>query len=156
MFMGVSRFEQALACVRMVNDMRCVNLTDDDFHFLTQNTMWIARERSTARRVIETAVQGSIDIVGFARLRLPIEFVAAVIYHYVKPVNYMTACSAVEGLQYARSIISGVDDFVDPSVLFSLVCELAAGDSSRVYVVEQAMIRSGQMIGVEGEMENGA
>lgn len=149
-----SRYAQTLACVKMVRDMSAVNLSEADFGFLTSDRLWQARDRALARRCIETAVQGSLDIVGFARLRLPLEFVAATIFYYVKPCNYLTACSSVEGLQYARNIVSGVDDYIDPAVLFSMVCELAAGDESRLLGAEHTLIRAGQYIGTQEEAKD--
>lgn len=151
-----SRFAQVLACARMVRDMGAVNLSEDEFAFLTSRNLWQGRDRSLARRVVETATQGSLDIAGFSRLRLPLEFIAAVIYHYVKPCNYLTACSSLEGLQFARNIVTGIDDYVDPAVLFALVCELAAGDESRLLTVERTLIRNGHYIGSDGEVQNGA
>lgn len=150
-----SRLSQAIACARMVNDMSAVNLTTDEYIFLTGKRLWQARDRALARRCVETAVQGTIDIVGFSRLRLPIEFVAAVIHRYVDPCNYLTACSCMEGLQYARNIITGEDSFLDPSVLFSLVCELAAHDTSGLYRAERLMEKAGLIVGAEGEVSNG-
>src|SRR5690242_21937538 len=62
-------------------------LTEDDFDFLTSNKVWIATDRSRARRCVEACVYGTLDFVGYPRFPAPVEFIAAVIAYYVHPVN---------------------------------------------------------------------
>src|SRR5262249_14483245 len=59
----------------------------DDFDFLTSNKVWIATDRSRARRCVEACVYGTLDFVGYPRFPAPVEFIAAVIAYYVHPVN---------------------------------------------------------------------
>src|SRR5687767_15291707 len=66
--------------------------TEDDFDFLTSNKVWIATDRSRARRCVEACVYGTLDFVGYPRFPAPVEFIAAVIAYYVHPVNIQTAC----------------------------------------------------------------
>src|SRR5262249_7411403 len=61
--------------------------TEDDFDFLTSNKVWIATDRSRARRCVEACVYGTLDFVGYPRFPAPVEFIAAVIAYYVHPVN---------------------------------------------------------------------
>src|SRR5256886_8137892 len=68
------------------------DLTEDDFDFLTSNKVWIATDRSRARRCVEACVYGTLDFVGYPRFPAPVEFIAAVIAYYVHPVNIQTAC----------------------------------------------------------------
>src|SRR5207245_2165342 len=59
---------------------------------LTSNKVWIATDRSRARRCVEACVYGTLDFVGYPRFPAPVEFIAAVIAYYVHPVNIQTAC----------------------------------------------------------------
>src|SRR5205085_7440711 len=61
--------------------------SEDDFDFLTSNKVWIATDRSRARRCVEACVYGTLDFVGYPRFPAPVEFIAAVIAYYVHPVN---------------------------------------------------------------------
>src|SRR5262245_8148310 len=51
------------------------------------NKVWIATDRSRARRCVEACVYGTLDFVGYPRFPAPVEFIAAVIAYYVHPVN---------------------------------------------------------------------
>src|SRR5438105_5459528 len=62
---------------------RSLDLTEDDFDFLTSNKVWIATDRSRARRCVEACVYGTLDFVGYPRFPAPVEFIAAVIAYYV-------------------------------------------------------------------------
>src|SRR5438105_6414534 len=66
------------------------------FDFLTSNKVWIATDRSRARRCVEACVYGTLDFVGYPRFPAPVEFIAAVIAYYVHPVNIQTACLIME------------------------------------------------------------
>src|SRR5205807_8856359 len=55
---------------------------EDDFDFLTSNKVWIATDRSRARRCVEACVYGTLDFVGYPRFPAPVEFIAAVIAYY--------------------------------------------------------------------------
>src|SRR5262245_62503507 len=53
-----------------------LDLTEDDFDFLTSNKVWIATDRSRARRCVEACVYGTLDFVGYPRFPAPVEFIA--------------------------------------------------------------------------------
>src|SRR5262249_12457818 len=86
-----------------------LDLTEDDFDFLTSNKVWIATDRSRARRCVEACVYGTLDFVGYPRFPAPVEFIAAVIAYYVHPVNIQTACLIMEGAEFTENIINGVE-----------------------------------------------
>src|SRR5262249_61088847 len=75
---------------------------------LTSNKVWIATDRSRARRCVEACVYGTLDFVGYPRFPAPVEFIAAVIAYYVHPVNIQTACLIMEGAEFTENIINGV------------------------------------------------
>src|SRR5690606_13436360 len=52
-----------------------LDLTEDDFDFLTSNKVWIATDRSRARRCGEACVYGTLDFVGYPRFPAPVEFI---------------------------------------------------------------------------------
>src|SRR5699024_11735863 len=81
-------------------------ISEDDFDFLTSNKVWIATDRSRARRCVEACVYGTLDFVGSPRFPAPVEFIAAVIAYYVHPVNIQTACLIMEGAEFTENIIN--------------------------------------------------
>src|SRR5262249_60294323 len=74
------------------------------FRSLTSNKVWIATDRSRARRCVEACVYGTLDFVGYPRFPAPVEFIAAVIAYYVHPVNIQTACLIMEGAEFTENI----------------------------------------------------
>src|SRR5438552_3130490 len=87
------RFQTALASIKLIQASAVLDLTEDDFDFLTSNKVWIATDRSRARRCVEACVYGTLDFVGYPRFPAPVEFIAAVIAYYVHPVNIQTNLS---------------------------------------------------------------
>src|SRR3712207_1577448 len=94
------RFQTALASIKLIQASAVLDLTEDDFDFLTSNKVWIATDRSRARRCVEACVYGTLDFVGYPRFPAPVEFIAAVIAYYVHPVNIQTACLIMEDACY--------------------------------------------------------
>src|SRR5699024_10724532 len=86
------RFQTALASIKLIQASAVLDLTEDDFDFLTSNKVWIATDRSRARRCVEACVYGTLECVGFRRSPAPVEFMAAVIAYYVPRVNIHTGC----------------------------------------------------------------
>src|SRR5215475_12241538 len=95
------RFQTALASIKLIQASAVLALTEDDFDFLTSNKVWIATDRSRARRCVEACVYGTLD------------FIAAVIAYYVHPVNIQTACLIMEGAEFTDNINGGVEDLVN-------------------------------------------
>src|SRR5262245_39723879 len=50
------RFQTALASIKLIQASAVLDLTEDDFDFLTSNKVWIATDRSRARRCVEASV----------------------------------------------------------------------------------------------------
>src|SRR5437899_468346 len=71
-----------LASIKLIQASAVLDLTEDDFDFLTSNKVWIATDRSRARRCVEACVYGTLDFVGYPRFPAPVEFIAAVIAYY--------------------------------------------------------------------------
>src|SRR5256885_1331628 len=104
------RFQTALASIKLIQASAVLDLTENDFDFLTSNKVWIATDRSRARRCVEACVYGTLDFVGYPRFPAPVEFIAAVIAYYVHPVNIQTACLIMEGALFLQTK-DGIRDY---------------------------------------------
>src|SRR5262249_7595126 len=51
--------------IKLIQASAVLDLTEDDFDFLTSNKVWIATDRSRARRCVEACVYGTLDFVGY-------------------------------------------------------------------------------------------
>src|SRR5260221_12449 len=123
------RFQTALASIKLIQASAVLDLTEDDFDFLTSNKVWIATDRSRARRCVEACVYGTVDFVGYPRFPAPVEFIAAVIAYYVHPVNIQTACLIMEGAEFTENIINGVERPVKAAELFAFTLRVRAGNT---------------------------
>src|SRR5256884_599341 len=113
------RFQTALASIKLIQASAVLELKDGGFAFLSKKKVWIATDRSRARRCVEACVYGTLDFVGYPRFPAPVEFIAAVIAYYVHPVNIQTACLIMEGAEFTESIINGVERPVKAAELFA-------------------------------------
>src|SRR5260370_1695946 len=90
------RFQTALASIKLIQASAVLDLTEDDFDFLTSNKVWIATDRSRARRCVEACVYGTLDFVGYPRFPAPLNFIPASISYYFLPVNIQPAFLFIE------------------------------------------------------------
>src|SRR5437764_1324084 len=91
------RFQTALASIKLIQASAVLDLTEDDFDFLTSNKVWIATDRSRARRCVEACAYGTLDFVGYPRFPAPVEFIAAGVAYSVNPVNMQPDSLILEG-----------------------------------------------------------
>src|SRR5260370_30418317 len=68
------RFQTALASIKLIQASAVLDLTEDDFDFLTSNKVWIATDRSRARRCVEACVYGTDRKSGSAGMPRPISY----------------------------------------------------------------------------------
>src|SRR5450631_2018903 len=139
------RFQTALASIKLIQASPVLDLTEDDFDFLTSNKVWIATDRSRARR----CVYATLDFVGYPRFSSPVEFTAAVIAYYVHPVNIQTACLIMEGAEFTENIINGVERPVKAAELFAFTLRVRAGNTD---VLTDAEENVRQKLRAEGVM----
>src|SRR5690349_19976421 len=123
------RFQTALASIKLIQASAVLDLTEDDFDFLTSNKVWIATDRSRARRCVEACVYGTLDFVGYPRFPAPVEFIAAVIAYYVHPVNIQTSCLIIECAELTENIINGVERPVKAAELVAFTLRVRAGNT---------------------------
>src|SRR2546428_10475593 len=121
------RFQTALASIKLIQASAVLDLTEDDFDFLTSNKVWIATDRSRARRCVEACVYGTLDFVGYPRFSSSGEFIAAVIAYYGHPVNIQSAWLIMEGTEFTESIIYGSGRPVEAAALFASTLPVRAG-----------------------------
>src|SRR5713226_10339773 len=143
------RFQTALASIKLIEASGVWGLTGDDFDFLASNEVWIATDRSRARRCVEACVYGTLDFVGYPRFPAPVEFIAAVIAYYVHPVNIQTACLIMEGAEFTENIINGVERPVKAAELFAFTLRVRAGNTD---VLTDAEENVRQKLRAEGVM----
>src|SRR5258708_8167357 len=111
------RFQTALASIKLIQASAALDLTKDVFDFITSNKVWIATDRSRARRCVEACVYGTLDFVGYPRFPPPVEFIAAVIAYYVHPVNIQTPFLIMEDPNFTQNIINAVKRPLNPPQL---------------------------------------
>src|SRR5258705_11019496 len=114
------RFQTALASIKLIQASAVLDLTEDDFDFLTSNKVWIATVRSRARRCVEACVYGTLGFVGYPRFPAAVEFIAAVIAYFVHPVNIQTAFLIMKGAEFTKNIINSVESPVKAHEMFLL------------------------------------
>src|SRR5438309_8113406 len=68
------RFQTALASIKLIQASAVLDLTEDDFDFLTSNKVWIATDRSRARRCVEACVYGTDRKSGSAGMPRPMSY----------------------------------------------------------------------------------
>ena len=130
-------FQTALASIKLIQASSVLDLTEDDFEFLTSDRVWIATDRSRARRTVEACVYGTLDFVGYPRFPAPVEFISAVIAYYVHPVNILTACLIMEGAEFTETIINGVETPIKAAELFAFTLRVRAGFQSHLEHAEE-------------------
>src|SRR2546429_1686302 len=69
------RFQTALASIKLIQVSAVLDLTDDDVDFLTSNKVWIATDRSRARRCVKACVYGTLYFVGYHSFPATVEFI---------------------------------------------------------------------------------
>src|SRR5437016_3898779 len=91
------RFQTALASIKLIQASAVLDLTEDDFDFLTSNKVWIATDRSRARRCVEACVYITPDIIRYPSFPAPVDVVMTVIAYYVLPVIIRFSFRIIEG-----------------------------------------------------------
>src|SRR5438093_2528117 len=86
------RFQTALASIKLIQASAVLDLTEDDFDFLTSNKVWIATDRSRARRCVEACVYGTLDFVGYPRFPAPVEDRKSGSAGMPRPISYAVFC----------------------------------------------------------------
>src|SRR5207248_242858 len=123
------RSQTALASIKLIQASAVLDLTEDDYDILTSSKVWIATDRSPARRCVEACVYGTLDIVGYPRFPAPVELIAGVIAYYVPPVNIQTSCLIMEGAGFTENVINGVESPVKAAEVLAFTLRVRAGNT---------------------------
>src|SRR5258707_1920355 len=99
------RFQTALASIKLIQASAVLDLTEDDFYFLTSNKVWISTDRSRAHRCVEACVYGTLDFVGYPLFPAPVQFISTVISYYGLPVTMQTSCLIITCADHCEHII---------------------------------------------------
>src|SRR5690625_7636544 len=103
------RFQAAFASIKLIQPSAVLDLTEDDFDFLTSNKVWIATDRSRARRCVEACVYGTLDFVEYPRFTAPVECISSFIAYYVHPLKIITACLIMEDKDSTKNVINAFE-----------------------------------------------
>src|SRR4051794_4841027 len=101
------RFQTALASIKLIQSSAVLDLTEDDFDFLTSNKVWIATDGSRGRSWIEPCVYRGLAFVGNIPFASTFDVIAAAIAYYVPPLKIHTACLIMKGVEFTETIING-------------------------------------------------
>lgn len=142
-------YTSTLYALKLVASDGLLDLTKDDYAFLTSERLWIALDRARARKCIEAVVYGSLDALGLPRFAVPAEMVAASIVYFVHPSNLRFACLVMEGCQFSENIINGIDRPLKASELFAHVLRCGAGHDRDVNAMFKHIQKRLKGVGVE-------
>lgn len=121
------RYMTTLASIKLVEDSGLLDLIEEDFAFLTTTKPWINVDRSRARRCMEAATYGSIDVLGLPRIVVPAEFISGVIALFVSPVNTLSACAIMDGVEWSDNSLNGIEAPVSANELCIHTLRIRAG-----------------------------
>lgn len=142
------RYSAALASIRLSAESGIMDITKEDYEFLTGDTVWTAVDRSRARRCVEAAVYGALDYMGFPRIQVNAEYVAGVIACYVHPVNILTGCTIMAGCEFTENIINGVEMPLSAGQLFAHVIQVKAGNDEYINLCHDNQVKTLKASGV--------
>src|SRR5258708_8836322 len=109
------RFQTALASIKLIQASAVLDLTEDDFEFLTSKKDWIATDRSRALRCVEACVYGTLDFVGSPRFLAPVVVTAAAMSSFGVPVIIQPACLLTDSPELPHHLIPAVTPHVNPT-----------------------------------------
>src|SRR2546429_424982 len=119
------RFQTALASIKLIQASAVLDLTEDDFDFLTSNKVWIATDRSRARRCVEACVYGTLDFVGYPRFPAPVEFIAASLLIMFIPSTFKRPVSSWKALNLRKTLLMASSVRLKPLNCSRLPCVYA-------------------------------
>ena len=117
------------------SDLASMGITETDYKKMTSFNSWQIADRVRVRSTIDALLGGSLDAAGMNRFELPVEYVAAVLRCFVKPVNMLKACKWLETSMQECEVLARDGAGTEPiraAQLFALVCELGSQDQSEV------------------------
>lgn len=129
---GSIRYASALAAIKLTAENGQLDMTPEQFDFLTSDRPWINTERSEARRCLEAAIYGSVDFLSLPRFAVPAEFIAGTIAVFVHPSNFMTAVAFMDQCEWSENVINGIERPVKANELMAHLVQIVGGNQSFV------------------------
>lgn len=115
-------------------DFDALGVSPDDFKITHQPVLWRAEQRIRVIRTLEALMFGSAGMLGLARLKLPAEFIAAIVATFVAPCNRKLACYYLEDVSTggrAEDMAAGITtENVTAAQLFALVILLSQEEAA--------------------------
>jgi len=116
--------------------MTVVGCSEEEWNLVTGKAMWQGVDRTIVGRTLQQLMYGLVDMMGVPRLELPVEFVVAVVYTFVSPVNYFTACawlgSYKRGVDIQKAtldeVVEGIETLPASAIFSNLLVVAGRGD----------------------------
>lgn len=143
----IPRYINALSALTVASAQNTIDLSKDQLDFLHGDDLWLANQRSQARRCVEAVCYGALDLLGLPRMQLPAEFIAATIALHVHPANWLVACAIMEGAEYSEDIINNKQEPISPAELFSMVYQIQSGNKEFVTNAQKSLVSRAQAQG---------
>lgn len=126
-----------------------IGLSDEDLKLLTQEENWQAADRHIVTRCLENVLYGTLQVTGFKRIEVPIEFIASAIVVSVNEVNWMAAAHMLSDVNHAEAAVNaGYEarrEDCTSKKLFSMI-ELASASYERLNEEMNKVFKNAEMI----------
>src|SRR5690625_3081944 len=119
------RFQTALASIKLIQASAVLDLTEDDFDFLTSNKVWIATDRSRARRCVEAFVYGTLDFVGYLAFLLLLSLLLTSLLIMFIPSTFKRPVSSWKALNLRKTLLMASSVRLKPLNCSRLPCVYA-------------------------------
>lgn len=117
-------------------DFDQLGVSPDDFKLTYQPVIWRSEHRIRVIRTLEALMFGTAGMLGLARIKLPAEFIAAIVATFVAPCNRRLATMYLDDVGTggrAEDMAAGLTfEAVGPERLFALVVLLSQEDNTKV------------------------
>ena len=139
-----------------------MGVSGDMMDKLMDNRPWLAGDRIVVQRGITALRDGMAATIGFPPFKVPAEYQAAIINHFVDPVNLQIACTWCAHSSYPASDMAlGSEASTDPvsaHQLFALILQCRSGLSEFEAIIDsklkKALDVSSRAVGKKGESVN--
>lgn len=109
-----------------------LGLSDAEYKLVSDGRPWLSADRPAVVRTLEAFVFGGMEAQGLGRIEVPSEFVAAVIYVVVDPINVRRACKWVEGSGTAEGDLGVPRERVTSFEMLAMVMMLYADEQKEI------------------------
>jgi hypothetical protein len=91
-------YEAALQVLKVIDkytaaDFDALGITESDFEIASGNAPWRRDQLIRVMRTLNALVYGSLEVLALPKIRVPSEYVAAIVASFVHPSNRMIACT---------------------------------------------------------------